>query len=177
MSRLAPALAGMLVVLVVADADTLITQDVATDTEAVAPPVEVAPGGSGTTTVNAAGTAADTVYSALSVAQVDVLSLTGGAGDWDIRVELVLAAGFDVLDSATVLLTDGTSTEAQVVVSLGAVTQTIGTPIEADAGGLEILVAGTKLSAGNSTLQMQVVVDLVGSSATQVRYDYSLVLT
>jgi hypothetical protein len=152
--------------------------DVAVAPAAATPPVTLGAGASGTTTLGASLTSAATTRAGLPALATEVLQVRKGAASWDVRIRLDSATGFGSLDSATVQLVLGATTQTQAVVTLGAVTQTQGVAVTLPPAGadLSVTVLGTKVSAGSSVLAMTVLVAPAGGQPV-ASYSYTLTIT
>lgn len=176
--RVAAALA--LLLLVSAATATVVQQeDVAVTPRAATPPVTLGAGATGTTTLGASATSASTTHTGLPVLAQEVLLVKKGTASWDVRVRLNSITGFGALDSATVQLVLGATTQVQGVVTLGVITQTVGTVISLPSSGsdMSVKVLGTKTSAGPLVMSMTVLLAPAGSSLPAVSYTYTLTLT
>ncbi|HLF15908.1 MAG TPA: hypothetical protein VI796_00525 [Candidatus Thermoplasmatota archaeon] len=169
--RLLPTLLVLLVA-GLAQGGVLLEEQVATSPSA-AIPVTLAAGTSGSTTLGASATSAATTASLPVVGSITVLKVERATGSWSVRIEALSATGFSVLESATVTLV-GATTQAQVVVTAGSLTQSTGSTVVLDGTTttLTVLAAGTFLGTG--ILDMRIV--LVPSAGPQpdLRYDYDL---
>jgi hypothetical protein len=154
-------------------------EDVAFAPAAKTPPVTLAAGATGTTTLGASGTTASTTRSGLPIAYQEVLLMQEGSASYDVQVRLDTATGFGALDSATLRLVRGAVTQVQNAVTLGVVTQTIGTPVTLPPSGADISVQviGTKVSGGSSVLGMTILLSPTGSSLPAISYRYTLTIT
>lgn len=177
--RAAACVAVLVLVAVGASAAIVQRQDVQFDSASKATPVAMAAGASGTTTLGTSLASAATTRAGLPVSFQQVLVLQKDTTDWDVRIRLDQASGFGALDSATVQLSDGIATANQVVVSLGSVTQSIGSILTLAASGsdLSIRVVGTKTSAGPLVLSMTVLVVPSGDSLPALSLPYTLTIT
>ncbi|MEA3191522.1 MAG: hypothetical protein QOD77_2104 [Thermoplasmata archaeon] len=135
-----------------------------------APPVTLAAGTSGTTTLGASATSAATTVS-IVVGAVSPLKVHKVSGNWDVSLALVSATGFSALESVTVNLV-GSSTQTQVVVVLGTATQTQGIPITLSGADLTVTATGTAGVTGVLNLQVRMVPN--GQSIPLVTYTYTL---
>ncbi|MCA1819627.1 MAG: hypothetical protein ABR562_07605 [Thermoplasmatota archaeon] len=173
--RAAAALA-VLALVAAASASLVQREDATVSPSAKAPPVTLAAGATGTTTLGTSLTSAATTRTGLPALAQEVLLVKKGTSGWDIRMRLNSATGFGALDSATVQLVLGATTQTQAVVTLGAVTQTIGTAVNlpSTGGDLSVKVLGTKLSAGPSTLAMTILAAPTGSTVPALSYTYTL---
>ncbi|MEK6985985.1 MAG: hypothetical protein AABX89_06360 [Candidatus Thermoplasmatota archaeon] len=147
-------------------------QDVAAVPSALAPPVTLASAASGSTSLGASATSATTSVS-IGLSTLNVLKVHKVTGNWDVKVSLVSASGFSVLESATVALV-GASTQTQVVVTLGSVVQSIGTAVALTGSDITITVAATL--AATAALGLNVVLVPQGGSGPTLLYSYTLTL-
>jgi hypothetical protein len=172
------ALLGCLLLVGMATATVAQKQAVTTNPSAKAPINALAAGSVGTTTLGSSLASASTTKSGLIATPQEVLKVKKGASDWDVRMQYVSSSGFGSLDSATVRIAGGT-TQIQVVIALGVVTQLTGTAVALPSSGSDqsIQVSGTKVSGGSSILTMQIL--LIPHSGTQpvVTCTYTLTLT
>jgi len=178
----APALVlGALCLLAVAAAGVLVqTERVTTSPSAAAPPLTLAAGATGTTTLGSSATSASTSKTGLAATAAEVLLVKKGSASYDVRIRLDSVSGFGALDTATVELVLGASTQVQDVVGAnGAITQSVGTAIPLPAGGsdMSVKVLGTKLSGGTSTLSMTILLAPTGASVPALSYSYTLRIT
>lgn len=153
-------------------------QSVAASPAAVAPVNALAAGATGTTTLGASLASATTTKSGLLVTFQEVLKVKKGASDWDVRLQYVSSSGFGVLDSATVRLV-GATTQTQVAITLGSLTQSTGTVVDLAPAGSDagVQVSGTKTSLGSLVLTLQVVLVPHGKTQPVVVESYVLTIT
>lgn len=145
--------------------------DVTTTPVSKDPPVTLAAGTSGTTTLGASGTSAATTATMPVVGAVSALKIHKVSGDWDVSLALVSATGFSSLESVTVSLVGGT-TRTQVVVALGSATQTSGIPVTLSGADVTVSATGTAGVTGVLVLQVRMVPS--GQSAPTMAYAYTL---
>ena len=165
-------LATLLLVATAAAGAVQLRETVTVSPSALAPPVTLLAGPSGSTSLGSSATSASTtaniVLSTLSVLKVHKVS-----GNWDVKVSLVSATGFGVLESATVALV-GSTTQTQVVVTLGSVTQSSGATVALTGADLTITAAGTLAVSGG--LNLRVALSPQGSTEPVLEYAYTLTL-
>ncbi len=154
-------------------ATTTHRQDLTTTPAAKAPPVTLAAGTSGSTSLGSSGTSATTSVG-IGLTTLTVLKVHKVSDNWDVKVSLGSASGFGVLESATVALVGG-SAQNQVVILLGTVTQSSGSTVALTGSDLTITVAGTVAVTG--TLALNVVLVPQGGTAPVMTYSYTLTLT
>lgn len=169
--RWLPALAAILVVSGAAGA-LVQRSDVSTTALSKAPPVTLAAGTSGTTTLGSSGTSASTSAS-IVLAAINPLKVHKVSGNWDVQLVLQSASGFSALESATVNLVGGV-TQAQTIIVLGAITQTTGTAVALTGSDLSVTVTGTSGVTGVLNLQVRLVP--AGQTAPVMTYAYTLTL-
>lgn len=178
--RVAGALAALLFLLLAGSASAVLVErmDVTASPSAKAPPLTLGAGASGTTTLGASLASASTSRTGLPVVAAEVLQVKKGAASWDVRISLDSATGFGSLDSATVSIVLGATTQNQAVVTLGSVTQSTGVAISLPTSGsdLSVKVLGTKTSAGPLVLAMKVVLVPTGGTGPTVSYPYTLTI-
>ncbi len=166
--------------LAAASAGPLVQESAPVGPHAAQPPATLATGDAGNTSLGASATSAQTTLDALLVTDSQVLVMAGGGNPFDVRVEHVSQQGFGVLDSLTLGLADNGTPLNQVIIALGNLTQSTGTPVtipENGTGNLTLEASGNKVSTGNSTLEMDLVLTPAGANKPELRYRYTLVLT
>lgn len=173
------ALMLILLAAALAGATTSHREDVTVSPAALAPRVTLGAGATGTTTLGSSLASATTTKSGVIALGQEVLQIKKGTGDWDTRMNLVSATGFGTLDSVTVKEILGATTQPQVIVALGVVTQTTGTAINLLASGSDIslTLSGTKVSSGSSVLTMQVIMTPHSGTQPTITYSYTLTIT
>lgn len=159
-------------------ASVSIAQAVTTNPQTAAPPATLAAGTTGSTTRGASLTSASTTLTSLPLVAAPALAINHAGGTWQVRIQSVSATGWGALDSVTVSLRAGATTTAEVRVVLGALTQTIGSPMTLDASTttLQAVVAGTKISGGASVLTMDILLE-PPAGGVHLRYRWTLTVT
>lgn len=161
---------------VAASATLRLRQDAAITPSAKAPPITLGAGTAGSTALGSSLTSATTTGATLPViGSAQVLKLVHGDSTYTARVEIVSVSGAGVLDSMTLSIV-GPTTQAQVIVTLGSVTQSTGTAVSVPSAGPDptIIAAGGCLGSCLFTLR----IILVPSGGGPVlSYPYSLTVT
>ena len=176
MLRLAGPLLGLLLLAWATSGAVQVREDAAISPVASVP-VLLAAGSAGSTSLGSSGTSASTTGVSLpALGSAQSLQVLRGTTDWNVQVQAVSVTGQGVLDSMTVSLV-GSTTQAQVVVTLGTVTQSIGTAVALAAAGpdLQIIAAGTCL--GSCSFTLQVLLAPTGSASPALAYPYTLAVT
>lgn len=175
--RLGAPLAVLLLVATVVAAGVRVEQTVTTSPAAKTPPVTLVAGSAGSTTLGSSATSATTTGVTLPViGTAQALKLHPGAASYDARLEYVSVTGTGVLDSITLSLSSG-SPAAQVIVTLGSITQTTGSAVTLTGGGsdMQLLASGTCL--GTCTFTLRVILTPTGAAVPVLSYSYSLAVT
>ncbi len=174
MRRLLPLL--LVSLLAVAQAGIQI-QETVTANPAAAVPVTLAAGTGGSTTLGSSATSATTTGAVLPLfGTVQALKVLRGAADWSVQLQASGVSGQGALDSITISLV-GSTTQAQVVVSLGTLTQTSGTPVTLAAAGPDVQVTASGSCLGSCTFTLQILLTPPSSTAPALTYPYTLTVT
>ncbi len=174
--RSAPALAAIVALATLA-AGAVSIQETVTTSPSAAIPVTLASGTAGSTTLGASATSATTTGVSLpGVGSAQALKVVHGAAGWQVQVQLVGVSGTGALDSMTVVLS-GATTQTQVAVTLGSVTQSIGTAVALPAAGPDIQVLAAGTCVATCTFTLRILVTPSGASAPVLTLPYSLAVT
>lgn len=179
--RAAPVVVAVLL-LTGAAASVFLQQTIQAEPAAGTPPATLAAGTDGSTTLGASATSATTTLGSLIIVGTfsgDVLEIVPGGRDLNVQVEL-LSENAVTGDSLNLELTDGVTTLLQVDVSSGVIDQAIGTALQLDAGGgnMVVHVSGTEaLMSSDTVYTLQVVLTPVSGGGSEARYDHTLTIT
>lgn len=175
--RIGAPLAVLLLVATVVAAGVRVDQTVTTSPAAKAPPVTLAAGSAGSTTLGSSATSATTTGVTLPVlGTAQALKLQPGAASYDARLEYVSVSGTGVLDSVTLALSSGTPAP-QVIVTLGSVTQTIGSAVTIPGGGSDVQLLASGSCLGTCTFTLRILLVPTGATVPVLSYSYSLAVT
>lgn len=180
--RVAPgvlaALAVVLVFLPLSLSAPLVRETVTTNPSA-AIPVTLAAGAVGSATIGTSATSASVTYLTLG-GSAELLKIQDSTGTpaWNVQVKAISASGFGALDSLTIVLKLGATTQTQVVVAgLSVITQSIGTAVALPDGGgpIQVLAAGGVL-LGTAAVTLQVVLTPAGGGTMVITYPVTFTL-
>lgn len=163
-------------------ASVFLQQTIALEPASGTPPATLAAGDGGTTTFGASATSAQTQLAShpiLGTFNANVLEIVPGSHDLNVQVQL-LTENAVLGDSLTLELDDGVTSILQVDVSDGIIDQTIGTALQLDASGpnMVIHVTGTEaLLSSDTVYTMQVILTPTSGGGSEARYDYTLTIT
>ena len=174
--RLAPALAALVAMAAVAAGAVQVRETVTTSPSATIP-ITLAAGTAGSTTLGSSATSATTTGVSLpALGNAQALKVIHGSAAWKVQVQLVSVTGTGGLDTITVVLSGGT-TQTQVAVTLGSVTQSIGTAVTLPSAGPDIQVLAAGGCVGTCTFTLRILVTPSGSSVPVLSLPYSLAVT
>lgn len=142
-------------------------------------PVTLAAGAVGTASIGASGTSASVTYLVLG-ASAQLLKVVEGSGTpaWNVQVKALSVTGLGPLDTVTVVLKLGTTTQTQVVASgASGITQAIGTAVTLPVSGgpVQVLASGG-VAAGLAIATLQVVLTPAAGGTMVITYPLTFTL-
>jgi hypothetical protein len=149
-----------------------VREDVSVTAAAQAPFAPLEGGDIGAPTLGASLTSATVTLGSMPVLVAnDFLRLDSTDAAWQVHAELTAQSGWSALEAITISLADGVLTRTQIAISLGAVGQAVGLPVDLPTtGDTELRVIGT----GTGMVSLDLVLQRDGGASPTIRYAVTL---